>query len=252
MVGPDHELHGQTESALGLRSIDLHGLQMVEQAGAAEPRRPIAPGRDVVSEQRAHRDRLEAGVAGEPREFAADGVEHAAVEVHEIHLVDRQHEVPDAQEARDARVAPRLRTDAVARVDEQDGDIGGGGAGRHVARVLLVARRVGEDELAPRRGEVAVRDVDRDALLALGSQPVGEEREIDRPRGPVARRGLDRAHLILVHRPRVVQEPPDERALPVVDAAGRADPEKTRHVQKYPSRFLSSIEPSWSWSITRS
>jgi hypothetical protein len=41
-----------------------------------------------------------------------------------------------------------------------------------------VAGRVGDDELALGRGEVAVRDVDRDALLALGAQAVGEQREV--------------------------------------------------------------------------
>ena len=55
---------------------------------------------------------------------------------------------------------------------------GGGRAGDHVARVLNVAGRVGDDELALRRREVAVRDVDGDALLALGAQAVGEQREV--------------------------------------------------------------------------
>jgi hypothetical protein len=41
-----------------------------------------------------------------------------------------------------------------------------------------VAGRVGQDELATRSGEVAVRDVDRDPLLALGPQAVGEQREV--------------------------------------------------------------------------
>ena len=36
-------------------------------------------------------------------------------------------------------------------------------------------------------------------------------------------------HLILVDRLRVVEQPPDERALPIVDAAGGADAEKARH-----------------------
>ena len=62
-------------------------------------------------------------------------------------------------------------THAVAGVDEHDGDVGGGRAGDHVARVLRVAGRVGDDEAALRRGEVAVGDVDGDALLALGAQP---------------------------------------------------------------------------------
>ena len=124
--------------------------------------------------------------AGKAGEVVADAVEHAAIEVEQVHLVDGQDEVRDAEQVRDARVAPRLLAHAVPGVDEQDGDVGRRRAGRHVARVLLVARRVGEDELPPRGCEVAVGDVDRDALLALGAQAVGEEREIDRTGGPVA------------------------------------------------------------------
>ena len=72
----------------------------------------------------------------------------------------------------------RLLEDAVARVDQDEREVRRGRAGDHVARVLNVAGRVGDDELALRRGEVAVRDVDRDALLALGPQAVGEQREV--------------------------------------------------------------------------
>ena len=68
---------------------------------------------------------------------------------------------------------------ALARVDQHDGEIGGRGAGRHVAGVLLVAGRVGDDELALRRGEEAVGDVDGDALLALGLEAVDQQREVD-------------------------------------------------------------------------
>jgi hypothetical protein len=42
-----------------------------------------------------------------------------------------------------------------------------------------VARTVGDDEPPPRRREVAVGDVDGDALLALGAQAVGQQREVD-------------------------------------------------------------------------
>jgi hypothetical protein len=83
-----------------------------------------------------------------------------------------------------------------------------------------VARRVGDDELAPRRGEVAVGDVDGDALLALGLEAVGEQREIDPARAAAQRRALERGELVLVDRARVVEQPPDQRALAVVDAAG--------------------------------
>ena len=67
-----------------------------------------------------------------------------------------------------------LFVDQLAAVDEHDRDVRGRGAGDHVARVLHVAGTVGEDELAPGGLEVAVRNVERNALLALRAQAVGE------------------------------------------------------------------------------
>ena len=70
---------------------------------------------------------------------------------------------------------------AEARVDQDDARRRRSTRRCHVARVLHVAGRVGDDELAPLGGEVAVGDVDGDALLALGREAVGEEREVDAP-----------------------------------------------------------------------
>ena len=209
--------------------LDVHGLEKLEQALASEPRRPLARHGDVVAVERAHRDRSDGRPAGEAGEVVDDRVEDAAVVVEQIHLVDGEDEARDAEQVRDARVPPRLLFHAVPGIDQQDRDVGRRGTGRHVARVLFVARRVGEDELAARGREVAIRHVDRDALFALGPQPVGEEREVNRPGGLVPCRRLDRLHLVLVHRLRVVQQSPDERTLPIVDAARRADAEKTGH-----------------------
>ena len=74
-------------------------------------------------------------------------------------------------------MAARLLGHPAAGVDEHEREVGGRRPGRHVARVLRVAGAVVQDEAAGRRGEVAVGDVDRDALLALGAQAVGEPRE---------------------------------------------------------------------------
>jgi hypothetical protein len=63
-----------------------------------------------------------------------------------------------------------------------------GGAGGHVAGVLDVAGAVGDDELAVRRGGVAVGHVDGDALLALGPQAVGDEGQVDLAQSPPFRR----------------------------------------------------------------
>ena len=66
------------------------------------------------------------------------------------------------------------------------GGIAGGRAGGHVARVLLVARRIRDDELALRGGEVAIGHVDGDALFALGLQSVHDKREIQFARAGAA------------------------------------------------------------------
>ena len=85
-----------------------------------------------------------------------------------------------------------------------------------------MARRVGDDELAAVGREVAIRDVDGDALLALGLQAVGQQGEVDLAGAggadllAVAFHG---GELVLVDHLGVVQQPADERALAVVDAA---------------------------------
>ena len=79
------------------------------------------------------------------------------------------------------------------------------------------------------RGEVAVGDVDGDALLALGPQAVGEQREVRVLVAPLARRALDRLELVLEDRLRVVEQPADERRLAVVDGPGGGEPQELRH-----------------------
>jgi hypothetical protein len=86
-----------------------------------------------------------------------------------------------------------------------------------------VSGRVGDDELALRCREVAIGDVDRDALLALGAQAVGEEREVHLLLAAQPGRVLERVERVLEDLLRVVEEPPDERALAVVDRTGRGE-----------------------------
>ena len=74
---------------------------------------------------------------------------------------------------------PRLFEDALARIDQDDGGVGVGGAGDHVAGVLLVAGRVGDNELALVGGEVAIGHVAGDALFALCTEAVEQQCEVD-------------------------------------------------------------------------
>jgi len=90
-----------------------------------------------------------------------------------------------------------------------------------------VAWRIGNDEPATVGTEVAVRDVDRDLLLTLRSQAVEEERQVQ----AVALRShllgvpRQRCKLVLEQVARVVEKTADERALAIVDAAARDEPQ---------------------------
>jgi hypothetical protein len=68
--------------------------------------------------------------------------------------------------------------------------------------------------------EVAVGDVDRDALLALGPEPVGQERQVRVGVAAALRGLLDVLELVLEDRLRVVEEAADQGRLAVVDGAG--------------------------------
>ena len=164
-------------------------------------------------------------------------------------------------------MTPRLGQHPLARIDQEHGEVSGRCAGDHVARILFVSRRVGDDKLALGTRKEAVGDVDRDALLALGRQPVDQQREVD----PFALRTMalavafERGQLIVEDLLRFVEQPADQGRLAVIDAAaGDEAQELLRFLlgkpganvganevsigvewpghQKYPSCFFFSIE----------
>jgi len=118
-------------------------------------------------------------------------------------------------------MAAGLGQNALARVNQDDGEVGVRRAGRHVAGILLMARRVGDDEFALVGGEEAVGDIDGDALFAFGFQPVHQKREIDILAGGAEFLGvfLQRRQGVLEQQLGVVEQPPDQGGLAVIDAA---------------------------------
>ena len=126
--------------------------------------------------------RVDAGLVGEGAIIGDDRVEPRLIVADQVHLVDREHDVADAEQMGEdgcaagsavstplrASIRMTARSAVEAPVD-------------HVARILLVAGRVGDDELALVGREEAVGDVDGDALLALGGEAVDEQGEIERP-----------------------------------------------------------------------
>ena len=57
----------------------------------------------------------------------------ALVPVDQVHLVGHHHQLVDAEQRRDAGVAAGLLAQAARRVHDHEGQVGGRGAGRHVA-----------------------------------------------------------------------------------------------------------------------
>lgn len=234
---------------------------MLEHGGAVVPVHRGGPVDHVLPGQRGHRDGgdvTDAERRGVGGELLGDRPEDGFGVVDQVHLVDGQHAVRDAQQGGDRGMAAGLLDHAVAGVDEDHGQVGGRGAGDHVAGVLHVPGGVGQDEPPRRCGEVAVGDVDGDALFAFGSQPVGQQRQVRIRQAAPPGGVLDRLQLVGEYRLGVVQQPPDQRGLAVVHGPGggeaqqrgRRDLDGCGH-QKYPSRLRSSIAASDSRSSAR-
>ncbi len=169
---------------------------------------------------------MDAELRGKGAVLSRNRVERVFRIIHHVHLVYRQHHMRHANQAGQVGVAARLRQHALLCVDQNDHQVGRARGGHHVASVLLMPRRVADDELAPGRGEIAVGHVDGDALLALGLQAVGQQRQVDSGHAALLAGPGDRRELVLEDRFRVMQQTPDQRALAVVHAAGGDEAEE--------------------------
>src|SRR6266702_3723847 len=254
---------GGNASGTGPRGVSIRRMLVVQQGWSVVPEHVGRTFDDVVPVQGGDRDERQVAnfqFGREGRELLGDALEDLRVVVDQVHLVHGQHEVRYPEQGRQERVPPALLGQPIARVNENHREIGSGGPGHHVPGVLNVARCVGDDELAPRGGEVPVGDVDRDPLLPLGPQAVGEQGKVGVLLTAVAAGALHGRELVLEDRLGVVEEPPDEGALAVVHRAGRRESQDVgvpglpqtragpahalvRH-QKYPSRLRSSIAAS--------
>jgi 3'(2'), 5'-bisphosphate nucleotidase len=231
-VGPVHPLHRKPERLRLPAVVHVHVLQVVEQQRPAVPRRVAAALGDVVAEPGGDRDRCQrrepqAGREGGP--VADDAVEGRLVEADQVDLVHRQHHMPDAEQRTDEGVPLGLRQDPLPRIAEDDGEVGVAGAGRHVAGVLLVPRRVGDDEAALRRAEESIRDVDGDALLALGFQAIHQQGEVHvLAHGAMLAAVLGDGRQGVFHdQLAVVEQPADQRGLAVIHRPAGEEPEKS-------------------------
>ena len=106
----------------------------------------------------------------------------------------------NAEKRSDVRVTPGLFDDTVARIHQYQCQVGGRGAGDHVAGVLHVAGRVCDDELPSVCREEAVRHIDGDPLLAFVFQTIGKVRQLQVTDSLFLRDLLQIIDLILINR----------------------------------------------------
>lgn len=108
--------------------------------------------RHVVAVQRRQRHEFDIQIArqllGKGQVILFELLKHRFLVVHQIHFVHRHHQMANAQQGCDKTVATSLVQHPFARVDQQDRQIAGGGAGGHVAGVLLMPWGIGDDKFA--------------------------------------------------------------------------------------------------------
>ena len=215
-------------------------MKVLDQGGSAIPRHPARDLGDIVAETRRERDCRNGDLAEircEGRKALGNLIEPSPIELDQVHLIHGEHDLPDTEQATNKGVPLGLRQHAFARVDKDHGEFGGRSAGRHIARVLLVPRRIGDDKGALRRRKEAIGDVDRDALLPLVLEPVEQQREIKVVAGRTETPGfaLQRAELVVEDRTAFVEQPADQCRFAVVD---RPAGQQTQQILARPSGRL--------------
>src|SRR5256712_401810 len=173
-----------------------------------------------------------------------------------VHLVDRHDDLLDPEDLREVDVLLRLRLHALRRPDDEDRGVRLGRAGDHVLDEVPVARGVYDREVVLVRVKTLVRDIDRQAALALLLALVHDERELERGLAHLLGELLEVLEFVRVDIPGVVEDPADGRRLPVVDVADEHEVEvwlrghgfypvgrtlSSCHIYAYPTRAIFSI-----------
>jgi len=107
-------------------------------------------------------------------------------------------------------------------IDHQQRGFGSCRTGDHVLEELDMPRRIDDDVVAAARLEEAARGVDGDALVLLVGERIEQEGVLERLAGALAF-PPDALELALGQRTGVGEQPPDQRALAVVDMADDDD-----------------------------
>ena len=219
-------LHRETQIGEVAITGHFHGFENFHQRLTAVPRRTLGLVNHVVALQRRHRHEVqgswfERDALGKLQVIGLNLLEHRLIEAFQVHLVDGDDDVLDAQQGGDKAVTLGLSLHTVAGVDQDDRQITSRCPGGHIAGVLLMAGGIGDDELTLGGAEIAVRHVDGDALLALGLQTIHQQRQVDVFTGgaDLLRVFGNGFQMVFVDHLRVVQQAPNQGALTIINVA---------------------------------
>ncbi len=125
------------------------------------------------------------------------------------------------QQGGDKCVAAGLLDNTLARVHQDQRDVGSRCPGHHIPRVLYVPGCVGDDKLPSRCRKIPVGDIYGNALLALGLQPIRQKGQVDLFLTLAITHRLHVAELVFKNRFAVIQKATDECALTIIHRSGR-------------------------------
>ena len=144
---------------------------MLNQCGAVIPARGGGFAGNIVAGQPRNgnwRKVLNADFGGKCFVVGHYLVEHSLVVIHQIHFVHCQYDMFYAQQMHQIAVTTGLRQNTLARIDQNNGEVCRRCAGDHIAGILLMPGRVGDNEFAFFGGKKPLSDIDCDALFAFG------------------------------------------------------------------------------------
>jgi hypothetical protein len=126
--------------------------------------------------------------------------------------------VSQPEQVEQVRMPARLLAQTLGGIDDEARRVGMRSARHHVLDELAMPGRVDQDVFARGRAEPRLRRVDRDVLIALALERVGEVGELERGAAPPRNR-LELLELAVGQRSRIEQQAADERRFPVIDVA---------------------------------
>ena len=162
--------------------MERNGLEEIEQRRTFVPRRTLRLVHHIIAIERTQRetsDILKAERTDKVHIFRHNFIEHRLIEAAKVHLIDGQHHMLDTEQRNKESVAVRLCDNAVAGINEDDSKVGRRSARDHVARVLLVSRRISNDKFALIGREIAISHIDGDTLFALSLQAIEQKGIVD-------------------------------------------------------------------------